>query len=233
MAGFYYLFRSLYLDGVSYGSYSLNSLGAYFLVTSVADLIIPSFMVVESMADEIRTGFLSASLLKPINYKIYKLFRFLGERTIRLVAALVVVGVTTLVLGRNLSYPTTLTAWLLFALSSLLAMTLSYWIFFSFSMGVFWLTRPLGLGFSLGVITSFAGGSYLPLDLLPVWAQRLTGVLPFQYVYFFPARMFLGGLSSGQIIQGLVSQVAWIGVAILLTKPSWKLGLNRYEAVGS
>jgi ABC-2 type transport system permease protein len=51
----------------------------------------------------------------------------------------------------------------------------------------------------------------MPLDLLnpyPFWATLLKA-LPFQYLAYFPAVVFLGKVSGPALVQGLLIELAW------------------------
>jgi ABC-2 type transport system permease protein len=71
-----------------------------------------------------------------------------------------------------------------------------------------------------------------PLDLLPpFWANLLRG-MPFQYMAYFPAVIFLGKRTGWDLVEGLIWQLAWVVVFGVLTRWLYQRGLRRYSAFG-
>lgn len=233
VVGFYYLWKTLYLSGARYGNYGFRELATYFLISTVIDLITPTFMAIDNLSENVRTGFLSATLLKPVSYMPFQLANFLGERLTRLVAAMAVVAAAVLLFGRSLSFSTNPWLWSAFALSVGLSVVLAYSVFFVFSVVSFWTTRVVGVAFAIVTVTGFLSGNVIPLDLLPLSLQWLTGILPFKYIVFFPTRVFLNVLGPEEIVKGILLQLLWILMAIFLAKRVWVIGLRKYESVGA
>jgi ABC-2 type transport system permease protein len=68
---------------------------------------------------------------------------------------------------------------------------------------------------------------------MPPWVQNLSAYLPFKWTFGFPIEALIGQLSTQQLLSGLLSQAAWIGVGVLLVAVVWHFGIRRYSAVGS
>ena len=73
----------------------------------------------------------------------------------------------------------------------------------------------------------------LPLDLLSDrrWVTVLKA-LPFQYMAYFPAVVFLGKIRGMQLHLPLLGEPAWALAFMVLTRWLYRLGLRRYSAFG-
>jgi ABC-2 type transport system permease protein len=83
----------------------------------------------------------------------------------------------------------------------------------------------------VNTLNYFISGQMFPLELLG-WAGQMLKLLPFQYLAYFPAAVFLGKISGPALVQGLLIQLAWaLGLAVL-SRVLFKFGLRRYGAYG-
>jgi ABC-2 type transport system permease protein len=57
-------------------------------------------------------------------------------------------------------------------------------------------------------------------------------VLPFQYMAYFPAVVFLGKVKGWELVFHLLGELLWAVVFMLLARGLYKLGLKRYSAYG-
>jgi ABC-2 type transport system permease protein len=57
-------------------------------------------------------------------------------------------------------------------------------------------------------------------------------MLPFQYLAYFPAMVFLGKKTGEELIVGLVVEAAWAVLFVLLARVLYRTGLRRYSAYG-
>jgi ABC-2 type transport system permease protein len=68
--------------------------------------------------------------------------------------------------------------------------------------------------------------------VLPAWASRLIGVLPFRFMLAYPVEALVGMLSPADALRQLAAQwlyVALIGVSALRV---WRAGVRRFAAFG-
>jgi ABC-2 type transport system permease protein len=78
----------------------------------------------------------------------------------------------------------------------------------------------------------FISGHMLPLDLLPEFWARLLKWLPFQYMAYFPAVVFLGKVTGRALAVGLLAEVGWAVFFFALARLLYRRGLRRYGAFG-
>ena len=65
----------------------------------------------------------------------------------------------------------------------------------------------------------------------PFWATLLRA-LPFQYLAYFPAAVFLGHVQGINLVVGLLAEAAWALFFIALSRWLYRLGLRQYSAYG-
>jgi ABC-2 type transport system permease protein len=106
--------------------------------------------------------------------------------------------------------------------------------FIDASLGVlgFWFLEVTSLLWVVSTLNYFISGQMLPLDLLPPFWAGLLKALPFQYLAYFPAVIFLGKVTGPELVKGLLVEVAWAVALILFTRWLYARGLRRYSAFG-
>ncbi len=71
-----------------------------------------------------------------------------------------------------------------------------------------------------------------PIDLLPAPWNGLLKLLPFQYLAYFPAAVFLGKVQGQDLVEGLLAEAAWAVLFFILARLLYRLGLRHYSAFG-
>jgi ABC-2 type transport system permease protein len=74
-------------------------------------------------------------------------------------------------------------------------------------------------------------GLFLPIEFLPTWLQPIAKALPFSYVYWAPATIFVA--YSPQLCFELIPrQAAWMLVSVALTLGCYRLSVRRLQVNG-
>jgi len=71
-----------------------------------------------------------------------------------------------------------------------------------------------------------------PLEFLPQPWKTFVDFMPFKYLAYFPAAVFLGKVQGAEMVQGLVIQITWVLLFIMLCRMSMQAGFNRYSGYG-
>jgi viologen exporter family transport system permease protein len=106
--------------------------------------------------------------------------------------------------------------------------------FFEASLGLFgfWILEVSSLLYIVNTLTFFLSGHLFPLDLLPPLWVSLFKAMPFQYLAYFPAAVFLGKVQGRELVHGLLIEVVWCLLLILLSRWLYRRGLRYYSAYG-
>ncbi|GAB4580265.1 MAG: ABC-2 family transporter protein [Anaerolineales bacterium] len=100
-------------------------------------------------------------------------------------------------------------------------------------MITFWTTRVSAiyeLWFALELVLS---GRLVPMSLMPEWVQTISAYMPFKWAFQFPIEALVGQLPTEQLFTGLGMQGLWILIGIFFVNIVWKLGIQRFSAVGN
>ena len=119
-----------------------------------------------------------------------------------------------------------------FALSLVLSFLVGFFFEVSVGMVGFWFLEVTSLLYIVMTLNFFISGHMLPLDLLPQPWSGLLKVLPFQYMAYFPAVVFLGKIKGTTLILFLLGEVFWAVFFMVLARALYRLGLKRYSAFG-
>ncbi len=123
---------------------------------------------------------------------------------------------------------------LAYVVSLLLAFVIGF--FFEACIGVagFWFMEVTSLMYIINILNYFVSGQMFPLELLDRYPIVLKALqwLPFHYLAYFPAMVYMGKKQGVELIVGLVIELAWAVGFVLLARWLYKLGLRHYSAFG-
>ncbi len=126
--------------------------------------------------------------------------------------------------------PTDPWTWLAYGASLLMAFLVGFFFEASVGMVGFWFLEVTSLLYIVMTLNFFISGHMLPLDLLPPFWAGVLKSLPFQYLAYFPAVVFLGKIQGQALVYGLILQAVWAGVFMLLARWLYRRGLRRDTA---
>jgi ABC-2 type transport system permease protein len=210
--------------------YSQNDFAGYFLL----NMIVGHFSAAWDAFDlgyMVRSGSMSPLLLRPILPIWNSLTGNLAYKVVTLVILIPIwLGFALLV---HPHFETNGIDLVLGIPAAILAAAINYIWGYNIALLAFWTPRvdaiaELWFGASL-----FIGGRLAPISLLPAVLQWMAAFLPFQWISWFPAEALLGRLSTSQLGAGVMWQLGWLGLGLLLFRLIWREALKRYTAVGA
>jgi ABC-2 type transport system permease protein len=96
----------------------------------------------------------------------------------------------------------------------------------------FWFLEVTSLLYVINTLAFFVSGQMFPLDLLgPTWGGVLKA-LPFQYLAYFPASVFLGKVQGADLWRGLLTALVWVVAFVAMARLLFRAGVRRYSAFG-
>lgn len=178
---------------------------------------------------EVKSGDIAYRLARPLAYPLFHFGAVLGERMLRFGLNLVIGGsVALMVVGPISLAPLGVLAALV---TALLAFVIDFVISFMIGTLAFWVEDTSGLHLLYSRALMILGGLLIPLDAYPDWLGRIARTLPFQYLVYQPARLFVAGSAEG-FLRTLGTQIL-LGAAVLLPMLFvYRLGLRRVSAQG-
>ena len=82
------------------------------------------------------------------------------------------------------------------------------------------------------IIMEVLGGAIIPLSFFPSILHKSFLCLPFQFMIYFPMRIYLDKLSPSQILLEFLKGGGWIAGLAFLNRAIWKRGVRQYVAMG-
>jgi len=227
----YYVFYHLSLGSGRFAGYQTQEILTYvFTVHLLRALIFGNQS--RAMALEINDGTFSAYLVRPINYFWYVFFRELAVRVMYFACALIELAVFSYFAKAAFIFLQSWKNFSLFCLTGAIAMFLYFLLSYLVSLLAFWSREAMGPRFLFEWFLEFSSGAFFPLDILSKAMLISFQFLPFAYLIYFPAKVYLGKWDFWQIITGISIQAVWIFVISMLVFVAWKRGLRRYSGEG-
>lgn len=207
---------------------------AYLLLVQISRMFSSMPGLATGISRDIRDGNLKKYLLQPIDMLWY-LLSYRGAHKMAYIATTALPYALLFYLFREVFDAVPGPATLLAYLASLL---LSFLIgfFFEAIIGVagFWFMEVTSLMYIINILNYFVSGQMFPLDFLQEYPLMLKMLnwLPFHYLAYFPAMVFLEKKQGDELLAGLAIEVGWAILFILMSRWLYRLGLRRYSAYG-
>lgn len=124
---------------------------------------------------------------------------------------------------------------LVFIVSLFLSFLLGFFLESCIGLISFWFLEVSSLMFIYMLMNFLLSGHMFPLELLPSEPFNFRGLvelLPFKFLAWFPAAVFLGKVEGTDMYIGLAAELAWVLFFIALSRLLWRRGVSRYSGFG-
>jgi len=233
LIGMIFIWRAVFeSSGKPIAGYEYSSMIFYFMVTVFLDNLITPTEDEWQIAAEIREGRISAYLIKPMNYLLYRITAYLSYRLLYIAVVLIPILGLAVFFREYIRLPTHFSTWPVLALSTLMAAGIQFFIAYGIAMLSFWILEISTIVFILYSFEYFLSGHVFPLDIMPPWLQGFLHWSPFTYELFFPAQIAMERVRGAALWEGLAIQAGWLIFVAVLARVVWTQGLRRYQAFG-
>jgi ABC-2 type transport system permease protein len=210
--------------------YTLNDAITYTALTQalIAPLYIWSWWEVMRT---IKTGEIVSDLTKPFNFYGFWLARDLGRAAFHFLFR----GAPILLvypLFFTLSWPASPLISLLFLISVLLAVLISFTVRFLVNVLAFWLIDVVGIGRFIYFAMTLLSGFIVPVSFFPGWLQNVAAWLPFPTMVNTPIEIFLNHWQGTDVALALAVQLAWFAGLSLLCEYLYCQGTRKLVIQG-
>jgi len=215
-------------------TFTRNDMIAYLLLVQISRMFSSMPGLSTGIARDIRDGNLKKYLLQPIDMLWY-LMSYRGAHKIAYIATTALPYGILFILFRDVfpGFPGPMTL-LAYALSLLLAFLIGF--FFESCIGIagFWFLEVTSLMYIINIFTFFVSGQMFPLELLEgyPYVNEALQLMPFQYLAYFPAMVFLEKKQGNELMIGLLIECGWVITLLFLSRWMYRLGLKHYSAYG-
>jgi ABC-2 type transport system permease protein len=217
---------------VTVADFSLRQMIAYLLLIHISRMFSSMPGLAGGISRDIKDGSLKKYLVQPLDMIGY-LVSYRAAHKVAYIAtsALPYAGLFLVCAGYFDGFPDPVT-FLGYVVSLLLGFVIGFFFDACLGMAGFWLLEVTSLLWIVTTLNYFISGQMMPLDLLPPFWAGVLKALPFQYLAYFPAVVFLGRLEGAELARGLLIQLAWAVAFVFLTRWLYNRGLRRYSAYG-
>lgn len=212
--------------------YGYRDMVAYFLLAMVARAFSSMPGLASGIALDIRDGGIKKYILQPIDLVGYLFWHRVAHKLVYYLIAAVPFGVVFWLLGDFFPEYPPFHIWICFLVSLVLAFLIGFLLEALIGLIGFWFLEVSSLLFIYMMLNYFLSGQMIPLDWLPPAVTMWVHLLPFQYLAYFPAALYLGKIPEENLGRELCVMVLWVVVLYLANRVALRRGLKRYGAYG-
>jgi ABC-2 type transport system permease protein len=206
------------------GEGAVNGIGVRRMVTySILNAAIASMLMTglfHRVDGDLKSGNIAVSLIRPLRYPLFLLAESAGDVAYRTAfTAVPTLLVCALVFG--FEPPASAVHAAGFALALLLAVGLSLLIAYLVALLAFWFLTTFAMEWFLEALMIAFSGSFVPLWFFPPEWARLAQHLPFPFLGFVPAAVYMGEIPVQDLWRTLGTGLMW---AVILAAATVWLG---------
>ncbi len=216
--------------------YRYHDMVAYYMLVTVSRAFSSMPGLTPGIARQIRDGEIKKYLIQPVDLIGSLLLQRVAHKVVYYFVAILPFAFVFYLLGDFFpnGWPP-VDVLLVFFASLVLSFLLGFFLETTFGLLGFWFLEIASLTFVFMLLNFFLSGHMFPLELLPrepINWQFLVDILPFKFLAYFPAAVFLGKVTGAEMYWGLAIEFAWVVVLILVTRVVWSRGVARYSGFG-
>lgn len=213
------------VDGIT-----LPTMVTYAVLNSVISVTLVDRMLAEA-DQKIRSGDIAIDLIKPYHYLLTVFADQMG-RSLYVTVFTVLPTAVVAALVFDVQAPASPWHAVAFLLAMLIALTISFAFACMIILLAFYFLATFHFTWTFSALKSLFAGSLVPLWFYPDGLRRVAELLPFQFLGFVPAMIWLGQESGQGIAQVLALGVLWAGVLASLVGWLWSKIVSRLVVQG-
>jgi ABC-2 type transport system permease protein len=197
----------------------------YFLLAETLELGRPRLC--RGISEQVKDGSIAYILNKPYDFILYQLFNGLGESLPRMSMLFLLGGALVWIMAGP---PPDLASWPLTLVLLAGAWLLHFCVNALIGLAAFVAEETAPFEWIYQKFTFVLGGMLIPLDFYPAWLQTVSKSLPFAYMMYGPARIFVKP-DAQLFLQLLTGQAIWLVIlggvlAVAYTRGMKRLAIN-------
>jgi ABC-2 type transport system permease protein len=227
-----FVWSAIYRENRLVGGYSFEQMVLYYALVPVVSNFVYVHVLTDYLAKRIKDGEISGEMIRPYNLSMAYFLRSTAIKVFQMVVKLplfvISLGVivfylkagldwSNLVLGIGVCLP-------IYLMNFLMDLTIAF--------AAFWFESVWSLTHLKRIMTMVFGGLAFPLALVPAGWQGVFEVLPLRFLYNFPINVFLGRITSKEMVGGMITVVGWIVVFGIASQWLWRRGVKKFAACG-
>jgi len=218
--------------GQSLAGYSEDQMIAYLLLVHLSRMFSSMPGLAHGIARDIRDGNLKKYLLQPIEMIPYLLSYRVAHKAAYIATSALPYALLFFLCRDYFTLPTDPWIWAGYLVSLLLGFLVGFFFEATIGMLGFCFLQIGSFLYVINTLSFFLSGHMLPLDILPAGMAEVLKFLPFKYLAYYPATIFLGKVQGEELVWGLVIELAWATAFIVMACWLYRRGLRHYRAYG-
>jgi ABC-2 type transport system permease protein len=223
------VWQAAYRGRPSVGGLTLETTVVYLTLANLQAAVIDSPLS-WVMAGRVRTGEVLFDVGRPVGFAGQMLALHTGQSLTRIIVMVLVSPLAALVGG--LSAPAGLTAGLFYPVALLLGFLLNALLSLLVGLSSFWTVDNNGLATLFRFVAAFLAGASVPLTLLPGPVRALAEALPFRFIVYEPAAIYVGLVHGPDVLGGFLLALLWIVVLAGAVALVWRRAYRRMAVHG-
>lgn len=223
------IWRSLLGDGAVAGI-TVDDMVTYVIITTVIATV-SLHRLVADVDERLRSGDIAIDLVKPMHYPSLQLADQLGRSAFQM-AFVVVPMVVISVPAFDVRPPASASAGAAFVLALAIALLVSFTQGLLLALLAFWFLTTFHFVWANGALLTLFGGASLPLWFFPDALETVARLLPYQFVAFVPAAIYLGEIAAGELARTLALGMVWIAIQGAACHLLWTAAVRRLTVQG-
>lgn len=177
----------------------------------------------------IKTGNIAYELCRPQDLYLMWAFKILGERLSKVTLRFLPVMLVAILLPSpyNLNINISISTLILFLTTMILSSILMTVLVLLYHVICLFTLDDKGIVNIFMVVSDILSGLILPIPFFPKYLQNISNILPFRYISDFPFRLFIGNINSYECLLGIITQIIWIIILIILGRLLTKKALKK------
>lgn len=206
---------------------------AYYLMVIISRAFSSMPGLTRGIANQVRSGEVKKFLIQPVDMMGCLLMQRIAHKLVYYLVAAAPFALVFYMCGDYFIH-----GWppvdvlIVFFLSLIFSFLLGFYLEACMGLIGFWFLEVTSLTFIYMLMNFLLSGHMFPLDLLPDAIRGIVDFLPFKYLAYFPAAVFLGKIEGPEMYRGLVVEIAWVVLFIVLSRVLWWRGVKRYAGFG-
>lgn len=231
-----FLWRAIFAgsDRPTIAGFTPKGIVAYFLLTMVARAFSSMPGLAGSMAGDIRGGAVKKYITQPVDWVSFLFLSRVAHKLVYYAFALFPFAVVFWLCRDYFEGWPRAEVTALFIVSLFLGFAIGFLFDVLIGLSAFWLLEIGSLSFVIMLLIYALSGHMFPLDLAPEPWATVAKCLPFQYLAYYPAKLFLHGeeMTRAELWGGIGAELAVTVGLLLAVRVAYRRGLRHYSAFG-
>lgn len=215
------------------GGFGFRDMVAYYLLTMIGRAFSSMPGLASGIAFQVREGEIKRYLVQPIDFIGFLLLTRIAHKLAYYTIAILPFALVFF-LCRSYFVDGWPSAGVVLAFCASLVMGFLIGFFFEALIGMigFWFLEVSSLLFVMMLFSFFLSGHMFPLSMLPDGIEAIVNFLPFKYLAYFPAAVFLGKIPAEDLPLELAAELAWLVFFVVACRTAYSRGVRRYSGYG-